>query len=133
VAGVSHASERTTDARGGVVRVLDRITGAVTDMDLSRNEAKSLGRLVVLMDQCRYPADDPASDAFAHLTVTDELENAVVFSGWMVASAPALSALDHPRYDVWVLRCDTPELRPRIQEAPDTGEDDPATEDESAE
>jgi hypothetical protein len=23
----------------------------------------------------------------------------------MIASSPAISALDHPRYDVWVLRC----------------------------
>jgi hypothetical protein len=30
----------------------------------------------------------------------------------MVASSPALSALDHPRYDVWVLRCDYPETAP---------------------
>ena len=28
-----------------------------------------------------------------------------IFKGWMFASSPALSALDHPRYDVWVLSC----------------------------
>jgi hypothetical protein len=28
-----------------------------------------------------------------------------VFSGWMIADSPALSALDHARYDVWILRC----------------------------
>ncbi|MGB0800115.1 MAG: DUF2155 domain-containing protein, partial [Planktomarina sp.] len=27
--------------------------------------------------------------------------------GWMVASSPALNALEHPRYDIWVLRCKT--------------------------
>jgi hypothetical protein len=30
---------------------------------------------------------------------------APVFQGWLIGSAPALHALDHPRYDVWVLRC----------------------------
>ena len=35
---------------------------------------------------------------------TKEIEKAL-FDGWMIASSPALSALDHPRYDVWVLRC----------------------------
>ncbi|MDA9980314.1 DUF2155 domain-containing protein, partial [Yoonia sp.] len=29
------------------------------------------------------------------------------FAGWMLASAPALNAMDHPRYDVWALRCIT--------------------------
>ena len=29
------------------------------------------------------------------------------FSGWMIASTPALSAMDHSRYDIWVMRCAT--------------------------
>jgi hypothetical protein len=28
-----------------------------------------------------------------------------VFSGWMLSSSPAISALDHSVYDVWVLAC----------------------------
>ena len=28
-----------------------------------------------------------------------------LFSGWMFASSPALSALEHPVYDVWVIGC----------------------------
>ena len=28
-----------------------------------------------------------------------------LFSGWMFASSPGLSALEHPVYDVWVIRC----------------------------
>ena len=28
-----------------------------------------------------------------------------VVAGWMVASSPALSALEHPVYDVWVTDC----------------------------
>ncbi|MGB0439332.1 MAG: DUF2155 domain-containing protein [Paracoccaceae bacterium] len=30
-----------------------------------------------------------------------------VFEGWIIASSPALNAMDHARYDVWVLRCNT--------------------------
>ncbi len=48
---------------------------------------------------------DPSSDAFAQLTITDLRQNATVFSGWMIASSPALSALDDARYDVWVMSC----------------------------
>ena len=32
-------------------------------------------------------------------------ERRPVFSGWMFASSPALSALEHAVYDVWVLDC----------------------------
>lgn len=31
----------------------------------------------------------------------------MIFSGWMFASSPALSALQHPVYDIWVIDCKT--------------------------
>ncbi len=37
-----------------------------------------------------------------------------VFSGWMFASSPGLSYMDHPIYDVWVLDC----LEAKSDEAP---------------
>ncbi|HBK91552.1 MAG TPA: hypothetical protein DDZ68_07785 [Parvularcula sp.] len=36
-----------------------------------------------------------------------QLPSNTVFSGWMFASSPALSALQHPVYDVWVIDCKT--------------------------
>ena len=35
----------------------------------------------------------------------EEGEDSQLFSGWMFASSPGLSALEHPVYDVWVIRC----------------------------
>ena len=64
---------------------------------------------MVKLDSCRYPTGNPASDAEAHLTIIEETTQSQLFSGWMLASSPALSALDHPRYDVWVLSCVLPE------------------------
>lgn len=95
-------------APGGVVRVLDRMSGSVTDYDLAPGQVQAEGRLSVRLDECRYPADNPTADAFAHLTIMDEGQVDPVFKGWMIASSPALSSLDHPRYDVWVLHCDVP-------------------------
>jgi hypothetical protein len=103
-----HASaQEAASARGGVVRWLDKLSGQVGDVDLSRGQSVKEGRLTIQLDECRYPVADPASNAYAHLTILDELRAEPVFSGWMIASSPALSALDHPRYDVWILRCDT--------------------------
>ena len=31
-----------------------------------------------------------------------------LFSGWMFASSPAVSALEHPVYDIWVIDCAEP-------------------------
>ncbi len=93
------------EAPGALLRGLDKVSGEVTDFDLSVGETAVLGRLAVTLGDCRYPVDDPAGDAFAFLTIEAEGLAEPAFRGWMVASSPALSALDHPRYDVWVMRC----------------------------
>ncbi len=92
---------------GGELRVLDKLTGAVTDLSLRNGQSADLGFLSVGMVECRYPVENPAGDAFAYIEVKDRQKDTGLFSGWMLASAPALNAMDHPRYDVWALRCMT--------------------------
>lgn len=96
-----------TTGLGGELRVLDKLTGAVTDLSLSQGQTVTLGFLSVTLNECRYPVDNPSGDAFAELSVVETRQNVPLFSGWMLASAPALNAMDHPRYDVWALRCIT--------------------------
>lgn len=86
------------------LRALDRMLGRPTDIELSVGQTVLFGRIAIHVPECRYPAENPSSDAFAHIQVLDTGGN-TLFDGWMVASSPALSALEHPRYDVWVLRC----------------------------
>lgn len=104
-AAAQQSGLRTDRAAGAHLRGLDKITGKAVDIELTNGQSYSYGRLELLLSECRYPQDDPSSDAFAALTITDLSRNAIVFSGWMVASSPALSALDDARYDVWVISC----------------------------
>lgn len=90
---------------GALLRGLDKISGRTTDIPLRVGDAASFGRLEVRLGECRYPAGDPSSDAFAQMIVTDTAKGATVFAGWMIASSPALSALDDARYDIWVISC----------------------------
>jgi hypothetical protein len=94
-----------TVAPGAVLRGLDRVSGAVTDIELGAGQSADYGSLEITLGECRYPTDNPSSDAYAYLTIRDRRQEGVLFAGWMVASSPALNALDHPRYDVWVMRC----------------------------
>jgi hypothetical protein len=96
-------------APGGTVRWLDKISGITKDVEMAVGETQEHGRLAITLDDCRYPVNDPTSNAFAHLTIRDSLQEQPVFMGWMIATSPALSSMDHARYDVWVLRCKTPE------------------------
>ncbi len=101
-AGLRAAS--VSDAPGAVLRGLDKQSGQTTDLTIRNGESAAFGTLSVAVSACRHPSGNAAADAYAHVTITDAT-GATLFSGWMVASSPALSAMDHPRYDVWVDRC----------------------------
>jgi hypothetical protein len=102
-------AEDYTESDGAQLRFLDKLTSETGDVTLGKGQSAKFGRLMVELDSCRYPTGNPASDAEAHLSVTEESTGSKLFDGWMLASSPALSALDHPRYDVWVLSCVLPE------------------------
>ena len=106
-AGDTTEQEQAARAPGAVLRGLDKMSGALTDLQLATGETKRFGRLQVTLGECRFPAGNPAGDAWAYLVIRYGDQPEPVFQGWMIASSPALNALDHARYDVWVLRCMT--------------------------
>ncbi len=95
-------------APGAVLRGLDKVSGELTDIEMGNGQTRRYGRLVVTVGECRYPAGNRSGDAYAYLVIrADGSDDRPVFEGWMIASSPALNALDHARYDVWVMRCTT--------------------------
>ena len=92
---------------GAVLKGLDMLAGTATDMTLKTGETAALGWLQVTLGECRYPTDNPSGDAYAWIVVREHSGEAPLFEGWMVASSPALNALDHARFDVWVSHCTT--------------------------
>jgi hypothetical protein len=90
---------------GATLRALDRLTGELQDIDIRIGDSVRFGRLVVSLVECRFPTANPSGDAYAFLLIDDTTSGTKVFEGWMFASSPALNALDHMRYDVWVLTC----------------------------
>lgn len=102
-----HAQEAVSSGSGAELRALDKLTARTDDFVLANGASTSFGRITVALRECRYPEGNPAGDAFAFVTVTEVGRDAPVFEGWLVASSPALNALEHARYDVWALRCTT--------------------------
>lgn len=93
------------EGTGVALRGLDMMTGGISDLEIANGDTGMFGRLEIAVTGCRYPVDNPAGEAIAYLTIRETGRAGVLFEGWMFASAPALSALDHPRFDIWVLRC----------------------------
>lgn len=94
-----------------VLQGLNKITARVSKFDAPVDESVRFGSLVITARACvkRPPEEPPETAAFLDI---DELrgngtsvESKRVFSGWMFASSPAVSAMEDPIYDVNVLDC----------------------------
>lgn len=107
--GIRDVPERgpvTSQVRpGAMLRGLDKMTGRARDIPVMADGTAEYERLTIELEACRVPGEGETPDAFAFLTIRDAREDAPRFSGWMIASSPALNAMDHPRYDVWVTGC----------------------------
>jgi hypothetical protein len=91
-----------------VLRALDKITARVEELDVPINQPLNFGTLSIMVRTCRVtpPEETPESAAFLEISEIKPGENDTpVFRGWMFASSPALSAMEHPVYDVWVIGC----------------------------
>lgn len=101
------AQQSVATAPYAELRGLDRLSGELTPYEVRVGGTVQHGDLLITVSECRYPTDNPSGDAFAYLVIKDERVAEPVFEGWMIASSPALNALDHMRYDVWLIRCRT--------------------------
>lgn len=87
---------------------LDKITARVTPIRVPLGQTVRFGTLEIQAKACdkRPPEEPPESAAYVEIRELKPGEQpARVFAGWMFASSPALSALEHPVYDVWVTDC----------------------------
>ncbi len=97
-----------TDRSVAVLQGLDKITARVSTFEVAVGETARFGTLLITLRACREapPIDPPEAAAFLEISeVKPDEAAAALFSGWMFASSPALSALEHPIYDVWVTGC----------------------------
>lgn len=86
------------------LRLLDKVTARATAATLKSGESRSFGSLTVVMRSCLLRPKDQPGDAAAFLDITDH-NGGPAFHGWMLASSPALSMLEHPGYDIRVIAC----------------------------
>jgi hypothetical protein len=93
-----------------VLQTLDKVTGRVRSVEAPVGESVEFGPLTIRVRACRKrpPEDPPESAAFLEISERKSADTVnEIFKGWMFASSPAVSALEHPVYDVWVIDCRT--------------------------
>jgi hypothetical protein len=91
-----------------VLQGLDKITARISRFEAPVGQAVTFGTLSIVVRDCRRsaPEDQPENAAFIEIYENRPGEaKSRLFSGWMFSSTPALSALEHPVYDVNLLEC----------------------------
>ena len=130
IATASHADNLKGDK--AVLRALDKVTATTQDFTVPVGDTLNYGSLEITVRHCEKKPPEETPEVFVFLQVfepgkeaeeseqvaeiSDEAEIEPVgfedpeklFSGWMFASSPALSSLEHPVYDIWVLDCAVP-------------------------
>jgi len=104
------ANQPPAQVVGAQLRSLDKLVARVTQIDAPLNQEVKVATLTITVRACVVspPEAPPESSAFLEITETKPGEQPKqIFSGWMFASSPALSALENPVYDVWVVACKT--------------------------
>jgi len=102
----------TIDTSVAKLQSIDKVTARTLTFEVDVGATVKFGSLYIKIQACRKAPDieEPESAAFMQVwevndeDTEDEKAN-WVYSGWMFASSPGLSAMDHPIYDVWVLEC----------------------------
>lgn len=87
---------------------LDKVTARTMIFEARVGSTVKFGPLYIKIQACRKapPIETPEAAAFLQVwEASVKKESQWIFSGWMFASSPALSSMNHPIYDVWVIDC----------------------------
>lgn len=124
------------------LRSLDKITARTMTYEAKVGSTLKFGDLFIKIQSCRKPPPVEKSEAAAFLQIwqqsgaakTDAKPSSWIFSGWMFASSPSLSGMDHPVYDVWVVDCAgrDPEPIPEPTPVPEVATEDQVTDETGA-
>jgi len=98
---------------------LDKITGRLTKFDVYIDETVQYGALQLTPRACytRPLTETPRTSVFVEVDqVSLRGTTKRIFTGWMFAESPALNAIDHAVYDLWLVSCkQTSDIKPPAQ------------------
>jgi hypothetical protein len=98
--------------RGGWVQMgsatlqaLDKVNARSSAIAVKVGDSGHFGSLDIAVRGCFVRTADRPTDATAFLVIRDQHPDSPSFTGWMVRSAPYMSMLAHPIYDIRVTGC----------------------------
>ena len=114
-AGPPGVPGRRQRRRVAIVQAIDKITAETMrfEVEVGGRPVRFQQTLILSARACEVSApDEQTGDAVAYLDISVQPRGVVqttgprqIYHGWMFASSPAVSGLQHPIYDAWVVGC----------------------------
>ncbi len=111
-AALAVAPAMAIQGKSVVLQGLDKVTARVQTFEAEIGQTVTFGALEITVRACDRtpPTEPPESAVFLDIYEAKQGQKRTdLFHGWMFASSPALNALEHPVYDIWVLECKIPD------------------------
>ncbi len=87
---------------------LNKVTARTSEIIVKMGEKVKFGNLEITVTKCHKKEASEKNEAVALIEIWDEIPGQTRnkdFYGWMFSTSPAISALEHPIYDVTLLNC----------------------------
>ena len=95
------------EARSAKIKILDKITSEVLDVEIEIDKSYIYGNLKILIYACYKSPPEDIPENYVLLRVFDNIkkDSQKVFQGWMISSSPSSAPFEHPIYDIWLKEC----------------------------
>ena len=88
-----------------IISILNKITAEVKSIDINLKQNHIYEELNIYPIDCYNsdPLEKPETGVYLNIYKQQSMEK--IFNGWMIKSAPSVSSMEHPIYDIWVNYC----------------------------
>jgi hypothetical protein len=90
-----------------IIQGLNKITAKTSSFQIKIGETIQFGQIAITAHKCwQAPLDQtPESKILIEVFENKDSEKNRIFYGWIFASSPSISALEHPIYDLTAINC----------------------------
>ncbi len=88
-----------------VLRIMNKDAGKVQEVNIPVGQEFQFEKMFINVRSCKQTDPFQAADFFTFLEIS-ERDKGQIFGGWMSRNEPGQNPLQHPDYDVWLVKCE---------------------------
>ena len=92
------------ERENAVLRVMNKAAGKVQEITIPVNQEVQFEKLYMNIRTCKQTDPFQAEDYWTFIEISEK-DSGQIFGGWMSRNEPGQNPLQHPDYDVWLVKC----------------------------